>query len=169
MKKSKKNSSPLLFVVCGVIAGIVLKLFVVDILNVSGTSMEPAVPDGAVIVVSKLAYGLVKPFGDELLAQWRTPRKGEVVLYFYNDKAVVKRCVATSGEPLDFSTDSGYSLTVADKTIPLTEAQYQRIKHSSEVPSGTILAIGDNYAQSVDSRNYGFVSVHNIIGKVICR
>ena len=53
------------------------------------------------------------------------------------------------------------------KKIPLTEYQYQRIKYDSFVPENTILAVGDNYEKSVDSRDYGFVPTKNILGKVL--
>ena len=59
--------------------------------------------------------------------------------------------------------------TAMEKAIPLTEIQYANLKKSQKVPEGYILAVGDNYAQSFDSRNYGFVSVKNILGKIICR
>lgn len=153
----------------GVLLGVLLKLFVVDFLTVSGTSMEPAVPDRSLVVVFKLAYGLVRPFGEELLVQWASPQEGDIVLYFYNNRAVIKRCIALGGDPLEFSVSSGYSLYVEGKKIPLTEPQYQRIKHSAFVPEGMILAVGDNYTDSVDSRDYGFVPEKNILGKVLFR
>jgi signal peptidase I len=58
-------------------------------------------------------------------------------------------------------------MKVGEKIIPLTEAQYQRIKYDSFVPEGTVLCVGDNYAESVDSRNYGFVKTNSILGKVL--
>ncbi|MBO5137120.1 MAG: signal peptidase I [Spirochaetaceae bacterium] len=164
---SEKKSHFLLFILAGIFIGIILKLFVFDVLRVEGTSMEPAIQDGNTVIVFKLAYGLVRPFSEDLIISWAEPKPGDIVLYFYNNRAVIKRCVAVAGEPLDFSFTSGYSLLVGGKEIPLTENQYQRIKHSHQVPNGMILAIGDNYSESIDSRNYGFVSVDNILGKVL--
>lgn len=95
--------------------------------------------------------------------------KNDVIIYLYNNKMVVKRCIATEFTPLEFYKDSEYSMKVNDKIIPLTEQQYHRIKNSPVVPEGMILAVGDNYLESIDSRNYGFISVENIIGKVLCK
>ena len=162
-----KFKGSLFFVLMGILVGIVIKLFCFDLLRVSGSSMEPAIHFGTQIGISKLSYGLVEPFGDELLLQWSEPQRGDVVLYFYNNRAVIKRCVAVAGDRLDFSHGLGYSLTVNEKNIPLTEAQYQRLKHNERVPQGMILALGDNYRESVDSRDYGFVSIKNVLGKVI--
>ncbi|MDE5898134.1 MAG: signal peptidase I [Treponemataceae bacterium] len=162
--------STFLFLMClsiGIAAGIVLKLFVLDILRVSGSSMEPAVRDNSVVFVNKLAYGLVKPFHGSFLVQWGGPRVGDIVIFLHDDKFVIKRCAAVSGGRLDFSADSGYSMDVGGETVALTEEQFNRMKSSSVVPDGYILALGDNRAESVDSRNYGFVSVKNITGKII--
>lgn len=160
---------PVFFIVVGMLAGVGIKLLCLDVMNVSGSSMEPAIASGSRIWVGKLAYGLVKPFGDELVFRWKEPRRGDVVLYFYNNRAVVKRCVAVAGDRLEFSSGLGYSLTVNEKSIPLTEAQYQRLKHNQQVPQGMILALGDNYRESVDSRDYGFVPVKNVLGRIIGR
>ncbi len=167
MEGEKKTSGILGFVVLGLMLGVGLKLFCLDVLVVSGSSMEGAVEDGSRVVVNKLAYGVVKPFGDELVLQWREPRRDDLILYFYNDRAVIKRCVAVAGDRLDFSVGLGYSLVVNEKNIPLTESQYQRLKHNRQVPAGMVLAVGDNYADSVDSRDYGFVSVQNVLGRII--
>ncbi|MBO5235629.1 MAG: signal peptidase I [Spirochaetaceae bacterium] len=166
-KNNKNHLPPIMFLVLGLIVGILLKLFVFDILVVEGTSMEPAITEGNKICAFKLAYGIVKPFGDELLIQWAEPKVGDIILYFYNNRAVIKRCVAVAGMSLDFSDDSEYTLFVGENKISLSESQYQRIKYSSYVPEGMILAIGDNYSESIDSRDYGFVSTKNILAKVM--
>lgn len=146
-----------------------LKLFVVDILHVKGTSMQPSLKDGQTVIVNKLSYGIVKPFSDTLITEWSEPKVNDIVIYLYNNKIVVKRCLAVQDTPLEYSVDSGYTLIVGTTKIPLTDLQYHRMQSSMVVPKGMILAIGDNFAQSIDSRTYGFVPVRNIIGKVVCK
>ena len=131
--------------------------------------MEPNVKDKSSVIVGKLSFGLVKPFGDDLIIQWGSPKPDDIILYYYNNKTVIKRCVAVAGDTLEFSAFQGYSVCAGENTIPLKESQYQRLKHNSVVPKGMIFAVGDNYAESIDSRDYGFVSEKNILGKVLFR
>lgn len=155
------------FMLIGICIGILLKLFVFDILKVEGLSMEPAVRSGSYLIVNKLAFGLAKPFSSTFFIQWATPQKGDIVIYFYNNHIVVKRCIAIEKEQLEIIVDSEYILKVNQKIIPLTEQQYLNLKDSIRVPEGRILAVGDNYRESIDSRDYGFVSTANILGKAI--
>ncbi len=169
----KKDSKLLILVLClGLSAGLILKLFVIDILHVSGRSMMPAIQDGDTLFVNKLAFGIITPYGEKLLLQWAEPKRGDVVIYLYDNKIVVKRCVAVSGDLLEYSEDSGYSVysvKVGSSKISLTQEQFDRMKSSQSVPEGYIFAVGDNYEESIDSRSYGFVSVKNILGKVLWR
>ncbi len=153
----------------GLTIAVILKFFVFDFLTVSGTSMKPALTDGQTIYVNKLAYGLNNFKGDKVLFNWSQPQTGDIVIYLYNNKIVVKRCVAVSGDLLEYSFDTGYTLYVGEKSIPLTELQYLNLKNCDRVPEGYILAIGDNYTESFDSRNYGFVSVGSVLGKILCK
>ncbi|MDR3311758.1 MAG: signal peptidase I [Spirochaetaceae bacterium] len=157
------------WVALGIGAGILIKLFVLDLLVVSGTSMSPRIPDGASLLVAKCAYGIIRPFSGDLLLQISQPRRNDVVVYRHNGKIVVKRCVAVEGDALDFFSETSYTCRVNGLEISLTEGQYQRIKHSARVPEGMIFAVGDNYDESVDSRDYGFVSVRNMLGKGLWR
>ncbi|MCR5725802.1 MAG: signal peptidase I [Treponema sp.] len=161
------HKSFVLIICIGLIIGALIKYCVVDVLHVSGRSMSPALKDGDTLIVNKLAYGLNIPYGGRLLFQWAEPAPGDIVIYLYNNKIVVKRCVAVSGTPLEYSVFPQYTLHVGDTAISLTETQFQNMKSSTQVPDGYILAIGDNYAESVDSRTYGFVAVHNMLGKVV--
>ncbi len=167
--KSNKKNHFWLIVCVGIFIGVVLKLFVVDFLHVSGRSMMPSINDGETIVVNKLAYGIVKPYGESLLVQWAAPKEGDVVIYLYKDKIVVKRCIAVSGDLLEYSANQLYTLKINGNDIPLNEIQYNNLKGSECVPDGYILAVGDNYDESIDSRTYGFVSTKNILGKVLCK
>ncbi len=153
-------------IIIGLCIGVVLKMFVFDIVRISGDSMDPAIESNSMAIINKLAYGITTPFGEELVVQWANPKKNDIVTFVYNNKMVVKRCVAIEGEVLDFSDDSRY-IIIGEKSFPLSEQQFQRIKFNTVVPDGTILAIGDNSEFSVDSRDYGFISVENILGKVI--
>lgn len=155
------------WIVTGVILGVFLKLFAIDILRVSGKSMEPAIKEGSSVVVNKMAYGLVKPGSREFFFQWKKPSRGDIVIFLHDDKIVVKRCVAIGGDTLEYFYDKGYNLRVGENKIALTDVQYANLHNISKVTDEYILAIGDNYAESIDSRNYGFVSVKNIVGKVV--
>ncbi len=167
MQTEKKQKRLYIYIILGLIIGIFIKLFVLDILHVSGISMEPTIKNGSVLFVNKLAYGIPMPNSTKLITRWKSPLPGDVVIFLYNNKIVVKRCIAEEGTRLDYLTNSGYSLIVGKKKIPLTEEQYFRMKNSKSVPKGYILVIGDNYKHSVDSRYYGFVCTENIIGKVV--
>ncbi len=153
-------------ILIGLFVGILLKLFVFDIVRVSGESMEPTIKTESTVIINKLAYGLPQPFGADLLIQWKTPKKNDIIVYLYNNKMVVKRCVGIAGEVLDYSDDSQY-IIVGDKTFPLSEGQFQRIKFNTVVPENTVLAIGDNPLHSVDSRDYGFIPIKNVLGRVV--
>ncbi|MBQ5780574.1 MAG: signal peptidase I [Spirochaetaceae bacterium] len=144
---------------------LILKTFVVDIFVVEGKSMEGSISEKSVVFENKLAYGLVNPFKMCYIVKWAEPRVGDVVFFPLDGKMILKRCVATEGTPLFYQNSNGYFLYVNDDKIPLSESQYQRIKSSPEVPKGMILAIGDNYDESIDSRNYGFVDTEYILGK----
>lgn len=163
----EKRFTILPLILFGIILGIFIKLFILDILQVSGTSMEGTIHNESVIAVNRLAYGISIPFTSSLIVQWNKPKRDEIVIYLYNNKIVVKRCAAVEGDSLDYSDESGYSLLTGGKKITLTFQQYDQMKNYSFVPKGYILAVGDNYLNSIDSRTYGFVPVKNVLGKVI--
>ncbi len=160
----------------GILIALAVKTFLIDIYRVNGYSMEKTLCNNQLVLVNKAAYGIQNPFTGALFVQWKKPSEGDIIIYFYNKNTVVKRCTATGGteleyiEYVDFSSKSEYSLIVGkNKKIPLDSIQYHRMKTNSKVPENYILAVGDNYSLSVDSRNYGFVPEKNILGKVICR
>ena len=164
-----KNAGVARWILAGIVLGTFLKLFAFDILTISGTSMEPALHEGAVVVVNKFAYGLVRPGNRTFFVQWKTPAHDDIVIYLHDDKIVIKRCIALGGNRLEYFTNPEYTLHVGEKSVTLTAAQYAHLHASTTVPDGYVLAVGDNYTESIDSRDYGFVSVKNIVGRVIGR
>ncbi len=73
-----KGTKPVLL---AIIAALVLKLFFFDFIIAQGHSMEPAIQDGSVLVVSRVAYGLQLPT-NRYLFRWGKPKIGEVVVYY---------------------------------------------------------------------------------------
>ncbi|MCR4714698.1 MAG: signal peptidase I [Treponemataceae bacterium] len=165
MKSGKRNI--FIYLAIGIVTGVFLRIFIINVEKVSGTSMEPSIKEGETVIVNKLAYGIANPATGKLIVQWAKPEINDIIVYYMNDKLVMKRCVGVENMPLDFSKDSEYSFQVGGIEIPLTEQQYQRLKYNTSVPEGTVLAIGDNYEESVDSRIYGFIETDCILGKVI--
>lgn len=164
-KKFKKKI--LLCILLGITIGAIIKGFIFDFLTVHGTSMSPTIKEGENIIVNKTAYGIINPFSNNFLIQWNSPKNNDIVIFLHQNKIVVKRCVATEGTTLEFFKDPQYILKVNGKNIPLKEGEFEKLSSFSEVPKGYILALGDNLEQSIDSREYGFVSIKNITGKIL--
>lgn len=129
--------------------------------------MEETLHDGQIIFVNKLRYGLNIPFAKRRLCTWSQPKAGDIVVYYYENNIVVKRIAGVQKQSLDYSEESSYNLIIEDKMYPLTEIQHHCMRGSFCIPDGTVMAIGDNHSDSIDSRNYGFIPVENILGKVV--
>ncbi len=149
------------------LGALVVKLFALDIMRVSGPSMLPALEQGSFVVEFKLAWGIPVPFANRYIARWGVPEAGDVVIYPILGRYVIKRCVAGAGAPLEFSNEGGYSVRAGDRVIPLNEGQYRKLCGTARVPDGMIFALGDNMNESRDSRDYGFVSADSVRGKVV--
>lgn len=155
-----------------------LKNYVIEIRQISGHSMEPALLDGQLVIIWKSAYGIQLPFQNRYLCRWLMPRVGDIVLYYIDGQYVVKRCVTIGEQPLYFirqpqQTTKQYAvLKVGTRAVALTRIQYRNLggflpKAEQKVPTNFILALGDNAAQSRDCRDYGFVSVDSICGQLL--
>ena len=133
--------------------------------------MEPSIKGGEKIIINKLAYGIVRPHSDEFLIQWGSPKKNDVVVFLHDDKIVVKRCVLIQGDKLEFLLNSeynrSYSILIDGHSVPVSNDEYEKFCSCSSVPEDYVFVLGDNYNSSLDSRNYGFVSVKNITGRVL--
>ena len=155
-----------------------LNNYILDIRLISGHSMEPALSDGHLAVIWRLAYGIPMPHVNRYLYRWRMPQQGDVVLYHIDGRDVIKRCVQTEGTALHFivhpqdSAESYAALQLEGRTIPLTRVQFRNLggflpANQQTIPAGFILALGDNTAQSRDSRDYGFVAAESICGTLL--
>jgi signal peptidase I len=120
------------------VTALIIKLFLFDFIIAEGSSMEPAIKSGSVLVVNRLQYGLRLPWQRTYLIRWSMPQAGEVVVFYTPVGALaVKRCGGPAG---------GLAGGIA---------------------SGVFFAQGDNSLQSYDSRAYGPVPADNTIGRVL--
>ena len=80
-------------IVFALVIAIILKVFLVDLIIAQGQSMEPAIKNGDVLIVSRLRYGIRLPWRQKYLIRWALPKAGEtVVFYTPTGELAVKRC-----------------------------------------------------------------------------
>jgi len=134
--------------------------FVVEPVRVHGNSMEPTLPAGAMLVIDKITLHARDPHrGDVIVTD--DPRTGELI---------VKRVVATEGDSVGI--ENGL-LIVNGQTVEETYVDNHDMEGfyfgPDTVPSGHVFLLGDNRADSVDSRAFGPVAVDSIDGRVLTK
>ena len=70
-------------------------------------SMKPTILEGDYVFVNKVAYDLKVPFTTLHLAEWSTPQRGDIVV-FYSPKdgtRLVKRTVGLPGDTVELRND----------------------------------------------------------------
>ena len=89
----------------GLVAIIVfpLKSAVADWNWVPSGSMKPTILEGDLVFVNKLAYDLKVPFTLQRLAEWDSPARGDIVVFFspHDGMRLVKRVVALPGDTIE--------------------------------------------------------------------
>ena len=145
--------------ICPIILGILIFVFLARVVTVDGTSMVPTLHDGDRILVSDLFY---------------TPADGDVIVFqtdSYGQEPLVKRVIAVAGETVEIDFDGGivYVDGVAREEPYIAEATHRPLDFDGPVtvPEGCIFVMGDNRNHSTDSRDdrIGMVDTRCVIGR----
>lgn len=145
---------------------IVLYLFVAAPNQVKGASMDPTFHNGEYILTSKISYKLGQP------------KRGDVVVFASlknPDIDFIKRIIGLPGDHIRIKDSEVYvnGKLLNEEYISAKTTVFEGgfIQNSEEVivPPGELFVMGDNRPRSSDSREFGFVPIQNIIGKVFYR
>lgn len=144
-----------------------IRYFLVQPFFVRGASMEPNFEDGEYLIIDQLSY------------RFREPERGEVIVFRFPgnpSQFFIKRIIGVPGDTV--RVDEGrVVIQNSDFTsgVVLDEASYLpdtvRTGGSTSLQLGTdeYFVLGDNRTASSDSRAWGSLDKHNIIGRAWIR
>ncbi|EEF84691.1 signal peptidase I [Borreliella spielmanii] len=132
---------------------------------VEGESMTPIIFDKNWIVNHKFAYGLRLKKLQKYLLLWKKPKKNEMVLIKdpITNKIAIKKIFAIPGEK--FKQIEKNKICIHDLNFKIDENFLKKI--TKKIPNNYYLVVGENKQTSLDSRDYGFIKIDNILGKII--
>jgi signal peptidase I len=170
----------LIAVAVAALLAVVVKTFLVQAFRVPSRSMEDSLLAGDYLLVDKVTFGPQLPGTDWHLPALSPLQTGDVVLFRYpldTERIYVKRCVATAGQVVELRNKVLYVDGVRSQDPPyskfldahiFTAAQNRRDNFGPlEVPDGHIFVLGDNRDNSRDSRHWGALSTHLVIGRTL--
>ena len=150
-----------------VVCALAMKVFMIDLFLVRGSSMEPLLRSGSVVPVLRCAYGLRWFPAGRYCVSWGGPAVGDVVLVSKPgmSERVIKRVFETGPA---FIAENGGFLEASGGRVPVPEGMRGHLAGGVYVPAGQVYLVGDNPAASFDSRMYGPVPVDTVLGKALC-
>lgn len=151
------------FVVAALLA-LLIRTFLLGPYKIPTGSMRMTFLEGDRIFVDKVSY------------RFHEPERGDIIVFKYPldpKKDFVKRLVGLPGERIEIK---GGKIYVDGRVLDgpafsqhyyynRNDWQYGREGQVMEVPPGFYYTLGDNSAQSSDSRNWGYVPAKNMVGK----
>lgn len=147
-------------------AALLLKIFVIGAFMIPSHSMEQTLLAGDYIVVSKLAYTIGSVERGDVIV-FRGPDTTEPD---DDDRPLIKRVIAVGGDSLVLTPNEIFVNDMRLPTPPLSATSGPvNIADSGilrlRIPEGRLFVIGDNRANSYDSRYWGLLDSTRIIGK----
>ena len=155
--RSVLKSTIFMLVVVAAIAVLVATTWL-PVLQIYGSSMTPTLNEGEVVVSVK---------GSSF-------EQGDLIAFYYGNKILVKRCIATPGQWVDIDEDGNVYIDGKRLNEPYVKEKAFGdcdIKLPYQVPEDRYFCMGDHIETSVDSRNssVGCISEEQIIGRIFFR
>ena len=153
-------------IIIALLIALPIRWFVAEPFIVNGASMDPTFATGQFLVVDRMTY------------RFEAPQRGDVIVFEYpNDPSTyyIKRIIGLPEETISIKDGQ---VTIINKDNPkglVLNEPYIATEHLSHDTSTTTLTstqyfvMGDNRAQSSDSRFWGPLESHFIIGRPIVR
>ncbi len=139
-------------------AAVLVATLWMPVLEIYGNSMTPALEDGEIVVSVKSS-------------EYKT---GDIIAFYYNNKLLVKRVIATSSQWVNITEDGTVYVDGVELDEPyVSEKSFGDcdIELPYQVPENKIFVMGDHRSVSADSRNslIGCVDEEQIVGKIVFR
>ncbi|HEY4434220.1 MAG TPA: signal peptidase I, partial [Candidatus Cybelea sp.] len=139
------------------VLSVLIAAFFMRLPEVSGLSMEPHIHSGEFVLINTFAYRLGGPKRDDIVAFRHEGDDREVF---------IKRVVGVPGDRIRI--DRGHVYTDgAPLREPYVKDPDDRSFAEVVVPANSVYVLGDNRANSEDSRIFGSVSDDRLIGRAI--
>ena len=164
-------------IVIAVLIAFFIRTFIIQAFKIPSGSMKPTLQIGDHILVTKFIYGVKIPIIRKTLVSIGEPKRGDMVVFIYPEdrsKDFVKRVIGIGGDNIEIRNkkiylnglpyNDNYGVYTDDMIIP-GAAQPRDNFGPVTVPPGSIFCMGDNRDQSYDSRFWGFVDLHDVLGK----
>ena len=157
------------------ILALIIRTFIIQPFKIPSMSMSPTLEPGDRIFVSKFIYGARVPFTDFKFPAVREPETGDIVVFkspIEKKKYLVKRFIASGGDTVEIIDTDIYvngekvDISPIDRFDYFNRGQWGTEGRAIKVPKGMFYVLGDNSANSLDSRYWGFAPEKNLVGKV---
>ena len=144
-------------IVVAAVAALVATL-ILPVLQIAGTSMEPNLNDGDIV----------------LLVKKKDLQTGDLCAFYYSNKILIKRVIATPGDYIWIESDG----TVYLNGEPLDEPYVSEkalgecdVEFPYQVPENNYFVMGDKRETSIDSRSsaIGCIPGDQIVGRIFCK
>ena len=146
---------------------LIIRTWLFQAFKIPSGSMRPTLMEGDKLFVNKYLY------------RFRPPKRGDIVVFKYPEdpkKDFIKRLVAFGNETVEIRDGK---IRVDGKVLedPGTFGKFYYYNHDPfggpnekiKVPKDSFYVLGDNSANSTDSRFWGFVPKANLVGKAVFR
>jgi len=125
--------------------------------QVTGLSMAPHIASGEIVLINTMIYRM------------RAPARGDIIAFHHDGptpETYIKRVIGLPGDRVRIE---GGRVFVNESPLDETYVRYPDDRSFPEVtvPAGSLYVLGDNRADSDDSRFWGFVPQSAVLGKAV--
>ena len=151
-----KNTVYALVIVAAV--AVLIATLVLPVLQISGSSMEPTLNNGEIVVLVKVPE----------------MKRGDLCAFSYSNKILIKRVIGLPGDEIVMDAEGNVAVNgevlsepyITDKGLGECDIEFPYT-----VPEGEYFLLGDHRTTSIDSRNtvIGCIEREQIVGKLFFR